>query len=84
MSAQAGCFREVTAQSCVGSVERCSRGILHIVLGPFTRKLSREQYQALLSTPLEGQSHLDEQAEPQQSAFALATLLSRHTPAGQS
>ncbi|HPH27822.1 MAG TPA: hypothetical protein PLA87_13325 [Pseudomonadota bacterium] len=84
MSAQAGCFREVIAQSCVASIERCSCGTLHIVLGPFTLKLSIEQYQKLLSTLLEGQSHLDEQAEPQQSAFALASLLSRHTPAGQS
>ena len=85
MSGQAGCFREVVAQSCVAGIERCSCGTLHIVLGPFTLRLSPDQYRTLLGTLAEGQRYLDEHYDDAQLAeYSLANLLSRHTPPGQS
>lgn len=85
MSSQAGCFREVVAQSCVAGVERCSCGTLHLVLGPFTLRLSPDQFRTLLGTLIEGQSYLDGHAdESRVSSLDLASLLSRHTPPGQS
>lgn len=84
MSASANCMREVIAQSCVAGVERCSCGTLHLVLGPFTLRLSPDQFRVLLGTLIEGQNHLDEKnVDPQASQVALAHLLSRRTPTGQ-
>lgn len=84
MNSQSGCFREVIAQSGVAEIERCSCGTLHLVFGPFTLRLSPEQFRTLLGTLIASQSYLDEQLEAQPSPLALATVLGRHTPTGQS
>lgn len=85
MNSQTGCFREVVAQSCVAGVERCSCGTLHLVLGPFTLRLSPDQFRTLLGTLIEGQNYLDGHSEDARlSSYDLASLLGRHTTPGQS
>ena len=83
MSAQPTCSREVLTQSCVAHIERCSCGALHIVLGPFTLRLSADQYRTLLATLQHAQGQLDAADGDGSGPHALATLLGRHAPTGQ-
>lgn len=61
MSDRHTCGRELLARGCVGSVERCSCGTLHIGLGPFSLRLSPEQFKSLLGTLIAAQSCIEEQ-----------------------
>lgn len=85
MNEKHACFREVIARGCVANVERCTCGTLHLLLGPFSLRLSPEQFRSLLGSLLEAQSSLEERVDdPRDSTLALARILSDNVARGQS
>ncbi len=79
------CFRQTIARGCVVQVERCTCGTLHLVLGPFSLRLSPQHFRSLLGTLHEAQSALDQRTEdPQEASFSLATMLSQTATRGES
>ena len=85
MSDDHSCFRQIIARGCVVQVERCTCGTLHLVLGPFSLKLSPQHFRTLLGTLQEAQSALEQRSEDSQAAsFSLATMLSQTATRGES
>jgi hypothetical protein len=85
MNDQHMCVRQVLAHGCVANVERCSCGTLHLVMGPFTLRLTADQFRALFVTMLEAQSELGELgSEPLESRMSLANLLGQRAARGES
>ena len=79
------CYRTLLSHGSLASVERCSCGTLHVVLGPFTVRLSADQFKSLFVTMLEAQSSLHDEAEHAQEATSnLANMLSQHGVRGES
>lgn len=79
------CFRQLLSHGSLASVERCSCGTLHLVMGPFTLRLSADQFKSLFVTMLEAQSSLQDEAEkPHEAASSLANLLSQRAARGES
>ena len=64
---------------------RIEKGTLHVVLGPFTLRLSAEQFKSLFVTMLEAQSSLQDEADKSHEAAAsLANLLGQRAARGES
>jgi len=79
------CFRQLLAHGSLASIERCSCGTLHVVLGPFTLRLNSDQFKSLFVTMLEAQSSLQDEVEKShESTQHLANLLSQGAARGES
>jgi hypothetical protein len=79
------CYRQLLSHGSLASIERCSCGTLHVVLGPFTLRLSADQFKSLFVTMLEAQSSLQDEAEKSREATQhLASLLGQSAARGES
>lgn len=79
------CFRQLLSHGSLASIERCSCGTLHLVMGPFTLRLSADQFKSLFVTMLEAQSCLNDEAEKSHEATtSLANMLSQRAARGES
>jgi hypothetical protein len=79
------CTRQLLSHGSLASIERCSCGTLHLVLGPFTLRLSADQFKSLFVTMLEAQGVLQDEAEkPRGAAASLANMLGQRAARGES
>ena len=62
------CCRTILARGCIASVERCTCGVLYLMMGPFSLRLSVDQYKSLLGTMLEAQGSLLESLDALESS----------------